>query len=73
MDLSSNRRRLTPEERQRRIAEGRCRYCKGLGYIAAICPVAPRPLRAVQGLVAPTTPAFPGPVVETPAPAESLN
>ena len=46
MDLPSNRRRLTPEERQRRMVEGRYRYCGGLGYMAATCPVAPRPLRA---------------------------
>ena len=44
MDLSLNRRPLTPEERQRRMAEGRCRYCGGLGHMAANCPIAPCPL-----------------------------
>ena len=41
--------------------------------MAANCPVAPRPLKAAQGFVDPTTPIFPDPVVETPTPAESLN
>ena len=59
MDLSSNRGRLTPEKRQRRMAEERCRYCRGLGHMAANCPVVPRPLTAAQGFVDPTTPAFP--------------
>jgi Retrotransposon gag protein len=38
MDISSNRRRLTPEERARRIAEGLCLYCGGAGHIAVQCP-----------------------------------
>ena len=69
--FSSKRRRLTPDERQRRMAEGKCNYCGGLVHMAANCPSAPRPLRAAQGFVAPITAIFPDPVVETPAPAES--
>jgi hypothetical protein len=38
MDISSSRRKLTPEERSRRIAEGLCLYCGGAGHIAALCP-----------------------------------
>jgi Retrotransposon gag protein len=38
MDLSSNRRKLSPEERARRIAEGLCLYCGGAGHIASVCP-----------------------------------
>ena len=53
MDLSANRRRLSPEERQRRMTEGRCLYCGGLGHMAATCPVARRPLRAAEVLPAP--------------------
>ena len=37
MDLSSNKRKLTPEERMRRIAEGLCLYCGGAGHTAATC------------------------------------
>jgi len=38
MDLSSNRKKLTPEERNRRITEGLCLYCGGAGHIANLCP-----------------------------------
>jgi len=38
MDISANRRRLTPEERARRIAQGLCLYCAGAGHIAHQCP-----------------------------------
>jgi Retrotransposon gag protein len=52
-DLSSNRRKLSPEERARRIAEGLCLYCGGAGHMASVCPNSrPRtgaPLRALEG------------------------
>ena len=73
MDLSANRRRLTPDERQRLMVEGRCRYCGGLGHMAVICPVAPRPLRAAKSFTTPVIPFTPNPVSETPADVESLN
>ena len=38
MDISSSRRRLTPEERTRRITQGLCLYCGGAGHIASLCP-----------------------------------
>ena len=38
MDLSANRRKLTPEERSRRIAQGLCLYCGGAGHMAHECP-----------------------------------
>ena len=73
MDLSSNCRRLTPEERQRRMVEGTCRYCGGLGHMAATCLVAPRPLGAAQGFVAPAGPPLPNPTPEEITPEENLN
>ena len=51
MDLSANRRRLSPEERAKRMAEGRCRYCGGLGHFAVNCPTAPRRLAAAEASV----------------------
>lgn len=40
MDLSSNRKKLSPEERVRRILEGLCLYCGGVGHMAKDCPLA---------------------------------
>lgn len=53
MDLSSSRRKLTLEERQRRMTEGRCLYCGGLGHMARDCPAARRPLRGAEAIVIP--------------------
>src|SRR5258706_8461377 len=39
MDLSANRRRLSPEERTRRLAEGRCYRCGGMNHVARNCPL----------------------------------
>ena len=39
MDLSANRRRLSLEEKARRLAEGRCYRCGGMGYMARACPL----------------------------------
>ena len=38
MDLSAARRQLSPEERQKRIDEGRCLYCGGFYHRARDCP-----------------------------------
>lgn len=45
MDLSASRKKLTPEEKSRRMAEGLCLYCGGSGHMARECPNR-RPLRA---------------------------
>jgi len=42
MELNANRRRITPAERQRRIAQGLCMYCGGTGHFAAQYPAAGR-------------------------------
>src|SRR5258705_10890185 len=39
MDLSANRCRLSPEERTRRLAEGRCYRCGGMNHVARNCPL----------------------------------
>jgi hypothetical protein len=53
MDISSNRRKLVPEERSRRIAEGLCLYCGGAGHIAYLCPNSRPSLRAAAGQLSP--------------------
>jgi len=40
MDLSSGRRRVSPEEKVRRIREGLCLYCGQAGHVANACPLA---------------------------------
>lgn len=55
MDLSAGRRTLTQEEKNQRMAEGRCLYCGGLGHMARNCPNK-RPLRAAAAEV--QTPGF---------------
>jgi len=62
MDLSSGRRTLTPEERQKRIQEGRCLYCGSLGHLARACPV--KPVRGNEAVLEPVT-------AEAPQPAEN--
>jgi hypothetical protein len=42
MDLSAARRRLSPEERQKRIDENHCLYCGGFNHMARDCPSHPK-------------------------------
>ena len=50
MDLSAGRKKLMPKERARRLAEGRCLYCSGIGHVARDYPNAHcHPLRAATG------------------------
>jgi hypothetical protein len=66
MDLSSFKKKLTDEERAKRIAEGRCLYCGGFNHVARFCPVKPKtPLRGNEGYmptpapsVTPSLPAY---------------
>jgi hypothetical protein len=55
MDLSAARRRLSPEERQKRIDENRCLYCGGFNHMARDCPNKPKAsVRPLRGAVAET-------------------
>jgi len=57
MDLSANRRRLSPEERARRMAEGRCYRWGGIGHMVRQCPFGQtQPMRAAAITEAPPPP-----------------
>ena len=73
MEFSANRNCLTPEERQRRMVEGRCIYCRGLGHMAVTYPIAPCRPTAAEGFTTPVIPFTPNPFSETPADVETLN
>jgi hypothetical protein len=53
MDLSAARRRLSPEECQKRIDENLCLYCGGVNHMARDCPNKPKTSgRPLHGAVA---------------------
>ena len=49
------RARLPPEERQRRMREGRCLYCGELGHFVATCPIGLRRFSQDTTPIVPTT------------------
>ena len=53
MDLSANRRCLSPEERAWHLAEGCCYHCGGMGHMAQACPLGQhqKPMRAMDVVV----------------------
>jgi len=67
MDLSATRRRISPEEKARRMAEGRCYRCGGLGHMVKDCPLG---LRAAMGFLAPAPASAPVLPPEDAAPEE---
>ena len=65
MDLSAGRRGpLSQEEKAKRIVEGRCLYCGGLGHTVHACTI--KPLRGNEATLTPAPPLPPPP--PTPAP-----
>jgi hypothetical protein len=52
MNLSANRRKLSPEERQRRIDHNLCFYCADKDHVTRNCPHRPPPRQPLQGAVA---------------------
>lgn len=57
MDLSASKKKLSLEERSRRIHEGRCLYCGELGHISLDCPQLAQKRRLQGAATARATPA----------------
>ena len=57
MDLSATRRHISPEERARRLAEGRCYRCGGMGHMVRNCTLGQR-TSILQGAAAVVEPAI---------------
>ena len=66
MDLSGIRGPLSTQEKARRMAEGLCLYCGGLGHMARDCPIKARP--RMRGAATGPAPA-PAPEPAPPVPA----
>ena len=72
MDLSAGRRGpLSQEEKAKRIVEGRCFYCGGLGHTIRTCTV--RPLCGNEASLAPAPPLLPSSLAPAPATPFSLS
>jgi len=70
MDLSATRRRISPEEKACRMAEGRCYRCGCLGHMVRDCPLG---LRAAMGFLAPAPALVPPPEVAAAAAPEGQD
>ena len=53
MDLSTNRRHLSPEERACRLAGGCCYHCSRIGHMSQACPLGQqqKPMRVAEAIV----------------------